>query len=375
MQRTEGNENFTRRRRVRRNTRLGSTLLKVAGVCFAAILVVLFLNWLYLQDGQNRYHELDKFGWIGEGYEPSYLSNVGSSHGAYGLDYSEIEAQGLRCFNFALPSQMFDQDLAVLQQFQEGLAPGGVMLIPISYFSFNDETVTEVEREGRATRYYQFVDPEYIPDYDWFVDLTTHRMPVLSGGYKLLLVPSHIIEQKKADREAEEARLSLHVLAAESEESAETADAEAENSDAEAAQESEEPDEFEQVGWDRFVRHFENKPDYFLPEREQQLRDLIAFCREKEVTPVLITMPFHRAYTDLIHEDFLETFDQEVDRIAQETGTNYYNYGMDERFSDNRALFGNADHLNEEGALYFTQLICSEIPEIREMLEQHGITP
>ena len=65
MQRTEGNDNYTRRRKVRRNTRLGSTLLKAGGVCLAAILVVLFLNWLYLQDGQNRYHELDKFGWTG----------------------------------------------------------------------------------------------------------------------------------------------------------------------------------------------------------------------------------------------------------------------------------------------------------------------
>lgn len=369
MRREQGNANFIRTGRVRRNIRLGRTLLKAGAVCLAALLVLLFLNWFYLLDGQNRYHELDKFGWIGEGYEPSYLSNVGSSHGAYGINYADLEAQGLRCFNFALPSQMFDQDLAVLQQFQEGLAPGGVMLIPISYFSFNDETVTEVEREGRATRYYQFVDPEYIPDYDWFVDLTTHRLPVLSGGYKLLLVPSHLIEQKKADEAAEEAWRPLHVLAAENEETAEAAES------TEAAQDAQVFDEFEQVGWDRFVRHFENKTDFFLPEREQQLKDLIAFCREKDVTPVLLTMPFHRAYTQHIHEDFLQTFDQEVEKIAQETGTNYYNYGLDERFIDNRDLFGNADHLNEEGALYFTQLICQEIPEVRQMLEQHGITP
>ena len=341
---------------MRRKGRKANWAVKAFLVSAAAILLVLVLNFIYLQDRANFDWETEKFGEV----QQPVLCNVGSSHGEYGFNYTELRQQGADCFNFALPSQMFDYDLALLKQYRSHLKEGTVVLIPISYFSFTDETLNTADQESRKVRYYQFMDPENIPDYDWFVDLTTHRLPILSAGSKILKLPYDFLFWGK-DYEEEALSFTLQVQARGSS-SPEDADG-AESMEPQA----EELQRFEEIAAQRFERHFADRPVFFQEDRTRQLEEMIDYCLENGWRPVLLTTPFYESYTKMIDEDFLERFDRIVREIADSRGISYYNYGVDERFNHTIAYFGDPDHLNTEGSLYFMRLLCKEIPEVRDV--------
>ena len=163
----------------------------------------------------------------------------------------------------------------------------------------------------------------------------TTRLPILSAGEDLLeLLPDW--------------KLSIIALAAD------------DNIDAQ---------EFANRAQSRYERHFNNKESYFLPERVSELYDIIDYCKERDITPVLITTPFSKYYRDLVSEDFLEEFSSVVNEIATQTGTAYYDYSYDDRFRGNLEYFSDSDHLNEEGAAYFMQILEEEIEELRAIIQ------
>ena len=49
----------------------------------------------------------------------------------------------------------------------------------------------------------------------------------------------------------------------------------------------------------------------------------------------------------------------------------YYDYSHDERFQTNLKYFGDADHLNPDGAVYFTGLLTEEVADLKAYLETH----
>ena len=129
--------------------------------------------------------------------------------------------------------------------------------------------------------------------------------------------------------------------------------------------------EFEARGLARYQRHFENKDEYFEEEKKQYLIDLITLCKENNITPVLITTPFTVYYNQYVSADFLYEFYTVINDIALEYGVSYYDYSHDERFQTNLKYFGDADHLNPDGAVYFTGLLTEEVAELKAYLETH----
>lgn len=120
----------------------------------------------------------------------------------------------------------------------------------------------------------------------------------------------------------------------------------------------------------RYQRHMDNKDEYFLPERIDNLYDILQFCKDNGITAVLITTPYTSYYSDLFSDEFKGEFYQTINTIAGETGVPYYDYSEDERFSGKLEYFSDADHLNKDGAAYFMSVIEEEIPEFREGLER-----
>lgn len=191
-------------------------------------------------------------------------------------------------------------------------------------------------------KYYHCLSPKNIPDYDLYTDIVTTRLPILSAGEDLLkLLPKF--------------SPSLKVFAAE------------DNPDMHEMDEAAVA-EFAQRAAMRFDRHFNNKENLFLPEREEQLLSLIDYCKKHELTPVLITTPFSSYYNNPVSEDFLDRFYGTINRIASDTGVSYYDYSHDARFSENLTYFSDSDHLNADGAAYFMEIIAEEVPELREVL-------
>lgn len=309
-------------------------IAKTLAVCGAAALILILLNNRYKQVMDNPYSDTHKFEYMDSTFNNIQICNMGSSHGEYGFNYEELtKKQGYECFNFAMASQSYNYDYAVMNMYADHFADHCLMFIPVSYFSFNDEVTNDSERESLSTKYYTFLSPKYIPNYDPYVDIVTYRLPILSAGEDIVkLFPS----------------LSLKVFAAQSGPS---------------------PEEFQQKAASRYSRHMDNKEEYFMEERINNLYDILQFCKDNGITPVLISTPYTSYYSDLFSSEYKEEFYQTVAAIAENTQTPYYDYSEDERFRENLEYFADADHLNTDGSAYFMDIIENEIPEFSQFLQ------
>ncbi len=308
--------------------------LKCILIPAAAVFVIYCLNKPYKPINDQKYLDVAKFSSLGIQYTQVQVGNLGSSHGAYNFDYTPLTERGFSCFNFANTSQSFNYDYAVLKEFGSYMTPGSVLFIPVSYFSFNNEVTNAEEAEAMSVRYYHCLSPKNIPDYDPFIDIITNRLPILSAGEDIVKLFPNL-------------QLSIIALAAENE--VDTA-------------------VFAARAQERYSRHFDNKEEYFLPERIEDLYNIINYCKEHDITPVLVTTPFSKYYRDLVADEFLNEFEETVTKIANDTGVNYYDYSYDARFRGNLTYFMDADHLNTEGAVYFMQILMEEVPELQKLL-------
>ena len=305
--------------------------LKCALIPAAAMFLIYLMNRPYKAIDEQKYQDILKFDMLGRNYWEVHIGNLGSSHGAYDFVYDDIMARGYVCFNFANTSQSYNYDYAILKQFGQYMVDGSVLFIPVSYFSFNNEVVNRSEAEAMSVRYYHFLSPENIPDYDPYVDIITNRLPILSAGEDILKLFPNLNPV-----------LTAH-----------------------AADTGDDVEEFARRARERYSRHFDNKEEYFMPERIEELYDIIQYCQDHRITPVLITTPFSRYYRELISQDFLQEFQDTVMKIAADTGVNYYDYSHDGRFYDNLDYFSDSDHLNEDGARYFTDILWNEVGELQ----------
>lgn len=305
-------------------------ILKCILIPAAAVIIILILNEPYREINDQKYMDTVKFTLLKDNPQQIEIANLGSSHGACDFVYDAITQRGYSCFNFANTSQSYNYDYAVLTEFGQNMTAGSVLFIPVSYFSFNNEVINSVEAESMSLRYYRFLSPNNIPDYDPYIDIITNRLPILSAGKDILqLFPK------------------LNTVLT-----------------AHAADNGINTEEFIRRAQERYSRHFDNKEEYFMPERIENLRDIIDYCKQNQITPVLITTPFSTYYNDLVSQDFLKEFYETVNTVASDTGVNYYDYSHDERFGANLEYFSDSDHLNETGAAYFMDIIWNETEEL-----------
>lgn len=308
--------------------------LKCICIPAAALLAICLLNDSYRKIDEEKYLDVSKYSTLGIYVQEVQIGNLGSSHGLYDFNYDALTKRGYQCFNFANTSQSYNYDYALLKEYGSYLTKDSILFIPVSYFSFNNEVVNEAETEAMSIRYYHCLSPENIPDYDLYTDIVTHKFPVLSAGEDILkLLPK--------------LKLSLVAFAADNGIDEET---------------------FANRARERYSRHFDNKEEYFMPERIEDLYDIIDYCKEHEITPVLVTTPFSKYYHDLVSEEFLQEFEEVITKVANDTGVSYYDYSNDSRFSSNLAYFMDADHLNSEGAACFMEILMKEVPELQRFL-------
>lgn len=398
----------------------------VLAVCIT-FCCLFYLDMMYEQKVSTGMSEVNVFNFVPHNIQ---LANTGSSHGQCAFNWDALaNERGYETFNFALTSQSFLYDYSLINMHKDDFADGSILFIPISYFSFNEEATDPADQEAISVRYYRILSPRYNPDYSLYKDLVTVRFPILSAGDEIfelfkppIIFPS-LSENKKnityaaeagmADAAAEAAAESPAEPAADTTDGAtdgaeavsetlegttdaaastaaeptvsdnttpaDTNTAESATSETDTA-ESATPEEiygaetvaeFEARGLARYQRHFENKDEYFEEEKKQYLIDLITLCKENNITPVLITTPFTVYYNQYVSADFLYEFYTVINDIALEYGVSYYDYSHDERFQTNLKYFGDADHLNPDGAVYFTGLLTEEVAELKAYLETH----
>ena len=256
------------------------------------------------------------------------ICNFGSSHGLYGFDYTDFEDE-YTTFNFALTYQSLSYDYRILQQYEDHLAEGGVMFIPVSYFSFAMDEEAEDTFESKNDRYYSFLEPQYIKEYSLKQDIKNKYFALYFETPSIVIKNLALASKKGQDFYGTS-----------------TGDIDYE-ADAQNVH-------------DRLWLFDEDG----LTVREEEydaLCGMIDIAKKHNIRPVLITTPYRDEYNNQFEDEFYPQFHAIINKLCETKNVEYYDYSHDERFIHSDEYNRNADHLTVAGAKAFTKIVMDEI--------------
>ncbi len=310
-------------------------LIKVVIYFSIVIAIVSSINWLYTRKVQSK----TKFDYV-----PSQIDicNFGSSHGYYGYNYQNLEDE-YTCFNFALTSQTLSYDERILEYYERNLSPGGIAIIQISFFSPWGYPESDGEEfESKNKRYYEFLPPRLIKNYDLYTDLMVYRYPSLNDGLQ------HVVQTIFSSADVDTSIPSSYP------DQKSVVDMSALEEDVTAS----------------CQRHiFKNKRnengELFINEEEANaLVKMVEICRKRGVTPIFVTCPYLEEYLNEIADkdnDFFDQFYDWINTMSTQLDVEYFDYSRDARFVHDYNLFFNGDHMNSAGATKFTDILYDEV--------------
>ncbi len=304
----------------------------IRGSCFVAIafLVIFISNLFYVKT--NGYKSLDgtqKFFTV-----PGDLDviNLGSSHGEFGFDYSEIEE--VKGYNLGLRGQGHYFDFQILKKYSDRLAPGCVVIMPVSYYSL----LHGVDAEQRA-HYYGVLDYGSIPGHDAAEYIRFSMFPILSASFNV----KYLVKDKPV--------VDCDLFPGQG------------------------PDE------DFYTANGLFYYDLFCQlkrggatneENLKTLGEMIEYCRAKGFRPVLATTPFTDYYNYWYTKEDRDEFYAAVGELIDRHDVTYMDYSRDPRFARALELYADSDHLNPEGRRVFTEIILGDLGIIRDGQEGRG---
>lgn len=258
------------------------------------------------------------------------LVNLGTSHGMYGLLYSNIDFSKI---NLARSVQSFYYDLELLKKYQDKLNKNAVIIIPISIFSFYSH-----DRDNINQYYVHLLKKEEI------LGVNTLKY-YLSSNFSIIYPPSNIINIIKNKL----AKIEKNIIYPRNLE-----------------KEKIETESIETVEIHLGI----SEKAYLIKNAEQDFINLIRYIEEKNWKYVLITTPFSYLYNENIEKYQPGAFkDRIYDNIKEvEKKLNkkfvYLDYSHDERFENHLEYFFDDDHLNEKGAKYFTEILLEDLKKL-----------
>ncbi len=257
--------------------------------------------------------------------------NLGSSSALYAFDYSSTR---LKAFNWAMQPQSMDYSFKVLKQYFSILKKGGIVIIPFCPFS-----ALSTKGKWPATyndRYYYFLDPVLIDDYE---------QVALRRKYPLKAFPKASIKHLIKDAPAKRANISTC------------------NSDKEFENDAAKwitmwSNEFNITNLDADISN-ENKAG--MQERRTTIENMLDFCIERDLRPIIVIPPMHpalsRKFSNTFRNNYIHSF---LSPICEKHNVIIKDYIRDKRFTAN-ALFYNSFFMSKEGAQLFTKTLFEEI--------------
>ncbi len=318
-------------------------LLTITAYIALLVSIIIVVNTVYINLPTAKIYEwgVEKFNTVPQNIQ---VCNLGSSHGEYGFDYSDLEYTG---FNFGLSSQTLSYDYRVLMHYGKQLEKGCVVFIPVSYFSFYGIPETQMENfESKNMRYYMFLPKELIKEYNtsmmmksylkkWVPSLTAHTGLIKAV---ILAVSSRGVETSPDIQVATDIDLEKEV--------------------------------FKTVQRHILENRYNSDGNHIIIQEElKAFYKIVDLCKENGWRPIAITTPFLTEYVNEVERvkpEFLDEFYLLLNDILKDAQVEYYDYSRDERFCSNYDLFFDDDHLNENGAKKFTEILINQILENSE---------
>lgn len=254
---------------------------------------------------------------------------MGSSHSFYGIKYPK----NVKGYNLGLHSQNFYYDYQILKKYLNKLEEKAIVIIPISIQSFYNE-------RNFIENYIPFLDKKdilYIKNNEYFfgkyfsITQPISRIKYLS---KYLLESLYNFKFEK-NYITFPPKLNYQKM-----------------------QESAQISSLEHLG----ILDKKYSGDKTLGQ--QRLIDIIKFCEENPLIPILITLPHTYLSNEIIGDiGYQERIIDNIMGIEKNLKKKYlyFDYSRDKEISQNLDYFFDADHLNEKGAEYLTEKLLKDL--------------
>jgi hypothetical protein len=298
---------------------MGRLFIKLTIIITVALLLFIPVNNFVKQS--RSYNINDDILTFKKNPYPVDIINLGASHSMYGYYFKPT---GLSHLDLALPAQTIQYDFKLLKEYGQYLKPDGVVIVSISQMTFaNFETKdvgsyyeildrTQIE-PFRLLDYYSYL---YIPGTN-----SESFTSALSSKWKNFKWTSHQSWANGGKNYAER--------------------------------------KYEYVE----EQYREATEKNYVEQNVKQLKEIIAYCKEKGYQVILTMEPVHQTYQDHFDE---EVMNQLVFQYLNtlELDVPFLNYMNDQRFVDNKDYFIDSDHLNSEGRKKYSWIVYEKLKEL-----------
>mgnify|MGYP006874335659 FL=1 len=311
-------------------------------IIFITVLILLFCVWAFLMnalykrtnDYRNIFADTDKFRHDDSIPNDLQLVNLGSNHPKFGFDYDGL---GIKAMNWAVGPQSLEYDFAILRKECHHLADKAVVLIPICVLNF----FLYRHPFGEHLKYYGVLPKEDIVGYSQKTKLAHIDCPLLFHPKKL----KRLIKDVPMISD----RLSTNVNPMNEEQLKADAD-------------------FWINCWNRefgidinhLVLSDKNKID--IKRNVRILQELIQFCKDRGLRPVICILPVTEYLGSKFSDDFVEHQILDYVKEANQQGCPVLNHLKDNRFSDS-SLYINSFFFNLHGRKLFTKKLVEELKD------------
>lgn len=271
--------------------------------------------------------------WYRDHLDRNYdIANLGSSSAVFCFNYDGL---GVKAFNWALKPQSMEYSFKVLKQYFSILRQKGIVLIPFSPFS--GLSVTGKWAESANDKYYHILDRTLIDNYPAVAKRRQHpflAMPLacikrLIKDVSAVDMYSYNVQSKNED---EYIRSAKHWI-------------------------------------DLWMKQF-NISDLSQPLSQENLegrksrlkivQEIITFCQERDLQPVIVLPPAHRTLNDYLSPTFVNNYitsfleELNVPSVRVLDYLNHLSFTKDEYFRD-------AYFMSDQGAKAFTKQVLKDL--------------
>lgn len=256
--------------------------------------------------------------------------NLGSSAAVHAFDYSET---GVRGMNWALAPQSLIHDYNILRNYFSYLREGAVVIITVCPFSC---LYSKYDKNSNF-KYYTFLHPATIIDFDdneRTRALTIKTNPSRAMSFKSIKLTT--MELLKA--------LKHRVLPSN------------QNTDLKSTADTMLTAWKNQFGIADISSTLSEHHQIEQKSRRETLDEIISFCKERDLKPVIVIPPMHHTLTDLFTKEFLNNY---VNKFLDGIDAPLYNHMYLYSHSDD--YFESALFLNKKGAKVYTKKLWQQL--------------
>lgn len=292
-------------------------------ICGFANKVIRHMHWYdtYWQ-GAQKFWNVNTFGLD--------VINLGSGAAVHAFDYSEASVKGM---NWALAPQSLVHDNNILRNYFSYLREGAVVIITICPFSC---LYSKYDKNANF-KYYTFLHPATIIDFD--DNERTRALTIMSDPFKSMplqsikLTTSEILRFLKQKVKPKKTQVELKS----------TADG--------ILNAWKEQFGISNISEPLSVQHLSEQKS-----RREKLDEIIEFCKERDLKPVVVIPPMHHTITDQFSTEFLDNY---LNKFLNGIEAPVYNYMFKYAYEDQ--YFSTALFLNQKGACMFTNRLLKEL--------------